>query len=241
MTPAARRGGARRTRARGSAAGGAAATARTPAPAMIAARVAGEHVGVVAAVVADHDARRRCRSPRARAGRRRARRRPGRRARGSCGSGPAPSAPRRPGGAEGEARRRSGRRGRRAPSGSPASHRAMTRRVRHGSRGRGPGRATPGGAIARSRASVATSAGPSDPAATTSASSADHRLGGLAGLEDFPVAQRHRADAGGEVGHQRDAEDLHAAWRPAMASSAVDMPTRSAPIRLAYCTSAGVS
>ena len=31
------------------------------------------------------------------------------------------------------------------------------------------------------------------------------------------------------------------AWRPAIASKAVDMPTKSAPIRLAYCTSAGVS
>ena len=31
------------------------------------------------------------------------------------------------------------------------------------------------------------------------------------------------------------------AWRAAIASSAVDIPTRSAPIRLAYWTSAGVS
>ena len=36
------------------------------------------------------------------------------------------------------------------------------------------------------------------------------RIRGLAGFEDFLMAQRHRADAGGEVGHERNAEDLHA-------------------------------
>ena len=47
--------------------------------------------------------------------------------------------------------------------------------------------------------------------AMISASSLEMRgPGGLAGLEDFLVAQRHRADAGGEVGHERNAEDLHA-------------------------------
>ena len=66
-----------------------------PAPASTRGRVLGEHVGLVAGVEADHDARPRGRDG-ARGARRPARPPPAGPRPGSCGSGPAPSAPRSP-------------------------------------------------------------------------------------------------------------------------------------------------
>src|SRR5699024_4718828 len=91
--------------------------------------------------------------------------------------------------------------------------------------------------------------------------------GGVPGLQHLGVIERRRADTGGEVGDQRDAQHLHArlarggaarspaarsvtserprtslpASRAAFASRVVDMPTRSPPRRPAIATSAGVS
>jgi hypothetical protein len=69
----------------------------------------------------------------------------------------------------------------------------------------------------------------------------DHGLGGLAGLDDLGVAERALLDAGGEVGDEEKPSTSIPAWRAAIASSAVDMPTMWPPIALAICTSAGVS
>ena len=63
----------------------------------------------------------------------------------------------------------------------------------------------------------------------------------LARGDDLVGVERLAGDPGGGVGDQREPEDLEPAARAAIASSAVDMPTRSAPSVRSMRISAGVS
>ncbi len=92
----------------------------------------------------------------------------------------------------------------------------------------GRGRAASRSVVGRVSCAVA---GPSDPPDDLGEQRADPRPGVAARLEDLLVGQRLGADAGRGVGDQRDRRAPRGpTCRAAIASSVVDMPTRSAPM-----------